>query len=95
MQRYLAEIHDSAPMLDSLTTCMSLAAQYLLTRRLIENWPIWIAADIIYVGLYGTRHLYLTAVLYALFIVLCLMGYFDWREHVDGPAQEVPEVARA
>jgi len=62
-----------------LTTILSLTAQYLLTRKLIENWYIWITADIIYIGLYGSRGLYLTAALYALFLGLCLLGLRSWR----------------
>ncbi|HEY3330166.1 MAG TPA: nicotinamide riboside transporter PnuC [Capsulimonadaceae bacterium] len=100
MYRYLLTVNDSAPFLDALTTCMSLGAQYLLTKKYIDNWPIWITADIIYVGLYASRHLYLTAVLYALFIVLCVVGYLEWRAELsrrdildDGPVDAGPGAA--
>ncbi|HEY8600216.1 MAG TPA: nicotinamide riboside transporter PnuC [Thermomicrobiales bacterium] len=76
---FLRSIGDAAPFLDALTTVLSLAAQYLLTRKLIENWYIWITADIIYIGLYGSRGLYLTAALYVLFLGLCLLGLRSWR----------------
>jgi nicotinamide mononucleotide transporter len=71
---FLRLVGDAAPFLDALTTTLSLAAQYLLTRKLIENWYVWIAADIIYIWLYGDRGLPLTAALYALFLGLCLFG---------------------
>jgi len=76
---FLRSVGDAAPFLDALTTILSLTAQYLLTRKLIENWYIWITADIIYIGLYGSRGLYLTAALYALFLGLCLLGLRSWR----------------
>lgn len=78
MHTYLIKIGDSAPLLDALTTVMSLIAQYMLTRKLIENWAIWIAADVIYIGLYASRGLYLTSALYAVFLSLCVLGAIEW-----------------
>ena len=75
----LARINDSAPLLDALTAVMSLIAQYLMTRKFLENWTIWIVVDIISVGLYTSRHLYLTAVLYAIYIAMCVVGAIEWK----------------
>ncbi|MHB8882952.1 MAG: nicotinamide riboside transporter PnuC [Thermodesulfovibrionales bacterium] len=80
MREYFITINDSAPFLDALTTALSLIAQYLLNCKRIENWFVWIVADLIYVGLYVQRGLYLTAVLYVLFIGLCVAGYISWRK---------------
>jgi nicotinamide mononucleotide transporter len=76
---FLRSVGDAAPFLDALTTVLSLAAQFLLTRKLIENWYVWITADIIYIWLYANRGLPLTAVLYTLFLGLCLLGLREWR----------------
>lgn len=70
---------DSAPLLDALTTVLSLAAQYLLNRKVIENWLLWITADVLYVYLYLARGLQLTAVLYFVFLRLCVAGLLSWR----------------
>src|SRR5215831_7624012 len=65
LTRVLRNAHDPAPMLDALTTVLSLVAQYLLNKKLIENWYLWMLADVIYVYVYITRSFYLTAFLYA------------------------------
>jgi len=67
MTYFLRHIHDSDPFLDAFTTVLSLVAQYLLCKKVFENWPVWMLADLIYVGLYWYKGLHLTAVLYALF----------------------------
>lgn len=79
MTAFLASIHDSAPFLDALTTVLSLIAEFKLARKLLENWGVWITADVIYIGLYTYRSLYLTAILYGLFLTMCIVGFVGWR----------------
>lgn len=88
---YFTTIHDAAPFLDALTTVLSLIAQYLLNWKRLENWYIWIIADVIYVGLYAFKHLYLTAVLYALFIGMCLAGLAAWKRSLQAEAAPVTD----
>ena len=76
---FLRSVGDAAPFLDALTTVLSLIAQYLLTRKLIENWAVWIAADVLYIGLYASRGLYLTGLLYLVFLCMCVAGLRSWR----------------
>lgn len=78
-RKILIAVNGAAPFWDSFTTVLSLAAQYLLCRKRFENWFFWIAADLIYVPLYVSRHLPLTAVLYAIFLVMCLVGAREWN----------------
>ncbi len=70
----------SASFWDAATTSLSLGAQWLLNRKRVENWHIWIVADAIYVPLYVSRGLNLTAVLYAVFLVMAVIGLLRWRE---------------
>jgi nicotinamide mononucleotide transporter len=70
----------SASFWDAATTSLSLGAQWLLNRKRVENWHIWIVADLIYIPLYVSRGLSLTAVLYAVFLVMATIGLFRWRE---------------
>src|SRR5688572_5634109 len=72
------------PWLDALLTTTSLAAQWMMTRKLLENWLLWIAVDIVYVPMFISQGLYATAWLYAAFLVLAAMGFVDWRRSV-GP----------
>lgn len=74
----LRAANGAAPLLDSFTTVLSLAAQYWLNRKVLENWILWIVADVIYVFLYITRGLHLTAVLYGVFLCLCIAGFVSW-----------------
>ena len=63
------------PWLDAALVSISLVAQYLMTRKFLENWLLWIAVDVVYIGLFINRQLPLTAILYAVFLVLAIIGY--------------------
>jgi nicotinamide mononucleotide transporter len=77
------------PFWDSATTAFSLVAQWMTTRKWIENWVVWIAVDVVYVGMYVSQRLYLTALLYAVFLVLAVAGLLEWRRSMGTmPAAE-------
>ena len=77
---YLAHFTDDAlPHWDSFTTAGSMAAQYLLMRKRLENWLLWMLVDSIYVPILWYKHLYPTSGLYALYLGLAVYGYFEWR----------------
>lgn len=67
------------PWWDAAVAMTSVAAQVLLSRRAIENWWLWIAVDAMAIGLYATKDLWLTAVLYVIFLVLSAWGLINWR----------------
>lgn len=81
---------DSAPFLDALTTSLSLVAQWLLNGKWIQSWYFWIAADSIYIPLYLSRGLNLTAVVYVLFLGLCVAGLRSWSRERAGCRQAGP-----
>ena len=64
---------------DALTTAMSLVAQFMLSRKWIADWGLWIAADLIYIPLYISKGLWLTAGLYLVFLIMCIVGLMEWR----------------
>lgn len=69
----------SFPYWDASILAFSIVAQFLLARRRLENWLVWIAVDLLAIGLYWTKDLYPTAALYFVFLVLATVGYFNWR----------------
>jgi nicotinamide mononucleotide transporter len=79
LRELLERLGGAAPFWDALTTAISLSAQWLLNRKRLENWLAWIVVDIIYVPLYLSKELYLTAGLYAVFLVMATMGWLHWR----------------
>ena len=68
------------PIVDSTLTVFSLIAQYLLARKILENWLIWIGVDIFYVPVFLGRGRYVTAALYFTYLILAVMGYLQWRK---------------
>lgn len=71
---------DTIPYLDSLTTAISLAAQYLMMRKRLENWWLWIGVDALYVPILWYKQLYPTSGLYTVYLVLAVYGYVEWRK---------------
>lgn len=77
------------PYLDSGLATLSLVAQWMMTRKLLENWVLWIIVDIVYVPMYVYKHLPVTAALYVGFLILAVMGLRAWwRSHRQQPAGE-------
>ncbi|MEJ1969184.1 MAG: nicotinamide riboside transporter PnuC [Rhizomicrobium sp.] len=79
---------DAAPWMDANTTAMSVVAQYLLSVRKIENWILWIATDVVQIGLYAWKGLYPTTMLYVLFLVLSAAGLWEWRRQLAPAAAQ-------
>jgi nicotinamide mononucleotide transporter len=67
------------PFVDSTLTSYSLVAQWLMTRKYLENWIVWIAVDVVYVMMFIYKRLYMTAGLYVVFMFLCVRGYLEWK----------------
>jgi nicotinamide mononucleotide transporter len=66
------------PLWDSSVLVLSLVATWAQARKILESWWVWIGVDVISVPLYVARELYPTALLYALFLGLCVMGLRRW-----------------
>jgi nicotinamide mononucleotide transporter len=76
----LRAVNGSAPFTDALTTAFSIVGQWMLNEKLLENWLIWLAVDIVYVPLFFVAGRIGSAALYAFFCVLCVKGLIDWRK---------------
>ena len=78
----LTHAGSTIPFLDTVTTVLSLIGTWMMARKLIENWLLWIFADLLYVIEYLVKGLYLTAVLYFIFTILAVYGYYEWKKHL-------------
>ena len=70
------------PMLDAFLTACSLTTTYLMTKKYVENWIIWVFIDATYIVLYGLKEMWLFAVLNLIFTVIAFYGWLKWRKEV-------------
>jgi nicotinamide mononucleotide transporter len=81
---FLTTTDDPLPYPDAATTVLSIVAQFLLTRKHIETWPVWIfGVNVPYVAMYLSKDLALTAVLQFVYIALSLAGWAAWRRSMS------------
>lgn len=73
----------SLPAIDATTTIMSFAAQYLMLKRKLENWILWILVDVVAVWLYWYKGVPFVALLYLIFLFNAFYGYFNWKKAGD------------
>lgn len=83
----------SFPFVDSTLAAYSLVAQWLQSTKRIETWWFWIAVDVGYIGMYLVKGLWLTALLYAIFLALCILGLREWKRSLDAAAPAAPAPA--
>ncbi len=77
----LSEFTDSTvPFFDSMSTAMCIVAMWMLSRKLVEQWLVWLVVDMISVGLYFYKGIPGTASLYVLYCILAVAGYLRWRK---------------
>jgi nicotinamide mononucleotide transporter len=67
------------PYFDALPTVASITGQILLGRKFVENWPVWVAVNVVSVGLFAFKGLWLTVLLYAVFTLLAVLGWRAWQ----------------
>jgi nicotinamide mononucleotide transporter len=67
---------------DAFTTAASIIATWMLARKIIEQWLVWILVDMISMGLYLYKGLYLTAGLFLIYTVLAFVGYWQWKKEL-------------
>jgi nicotinamide mononucleotide transporter len=88
---FLHRTTDAAlPYIDSTLAWFSVLAQWQMARKYLENWFLWIAIDVGSIAMYLFKKLYVTAGLYAVFIVVCAMAYREWRASLRSAAMQSP-----
>lgn len=78
--------NSNVPVMDSLTTALSIVGTWMLARKYIEQWAVWIVVDAICVALYIYKEIPFYAVLYAVYTVVAVFGYRKWRAMMSAQA---------
>ena len=65
---------------DAFTTALSIVGMWMLARKYLEQWWVWIVVDIVCVGLYIYKELYFTSALYALYAIIAIFGWLNWKK---------------
>lgn len=71
------------PFWDAFTTSLSIIATWMLARKKIEQWLIWIFVDLISIGLYLYRGLYPTVLLFIVYTIMAIIGFYEWRKEPE------------
>jgi len=77
----------SFPWLDATATSASFVAQWLIAKKKIENWFIWMAVNIIYIGIYINKELYLYSILFLVYFILAIWGHKQWKLQLNNNEQ--------
>ena len=74
----------TVPLGDAFTTAFSIVATWLLARKILENWLFWIVIDLVSLALYIYKGLYPTSILFLIYTIIALAGYFQWKNESNG-----------
>ena len=75
----------TVPVADALATALSLVATWMLARKILEHWLIWIFVDIFSIGLFWYKELYPTVLLFVVYTVLAVVGFIEWKKEFTKP----------
>lgn len=78
--RVWLEFGAALPYIDATTTIFSLIATYMVTQKILENWLYWIVIDVVCIFVYLHRGLYLFAIMFLIYAIVAVVGYFNWRK---------------
>ena len=72
----------TVPVADSLATSLSIVATWMLARKILEHWLVWIFVDAFSIGLFLFKELYPTVILFAVYTIMAVVGYIEWKKEV-------------
>lgn len=79
----IEDFRSAIPYLDTFTTGIFFAAMWLMANKKLENWTLWIIADIVSIPLYFVKGYGFTGIQYIIFLILAVMGYIEWRKQIQ------------
>jgi len=77
----MSQLGASMPYLDAFTTCFAVLATVMVTHKVLENWHYWLVINVLSVYLFSIKGLYLTAAMFALYVILTIIGYMNWNKN--------------
>ena len=84
MVAILVNFTDSpVPVGDAFVTALSITATWMLARKLIEQWWIWVVVNLVSLGLFIWKGLYPTSVLFFFYFTMAVVGYFQWKKDMQ------------
>jgi nicotinamide mononucleotide transporter len=75
--------NSDVPLADGFLTSLSILATFYTAKKIIQNWLIWIIADVLYTVLFFYKELYITALLYLILVVLAIYGLIQWKKQIQ------------
>jgi len=83
---FIAESYSDASLayFDAFTTIFAIIATWMVVKRYLENWLIWIVVDFVAAGMYYYKELYLTSLLFAIYTIVAIFGFFKWKKSEYG-----------
>ena len=79
----------TVPWSDSFTTALSIVGMWMLARKYIEQWWVWCVVDVACSALYIYKGLHFTAILYAVYAIIAIFGYFKWKKLMQNEEQDI------
>jgi len=70
------------PVGDAFVTALSITATWMLARKLIEQWWIWVVVNLVSLGLFIWKDLYPTSILFFFYFTMAVVGYYEWRKEM-------------
>ncbi|MDP2891472.1 MAG: nicotinamide riboside transporter PnuC, partial [Bacteroidota bacterium] len=72
----------NVPVADSLATSFSIVATWMLARKILEHWVVWIFVDAFSIGLFWYKELYPTVILFVVYTIMAVIGYIEWKKEM-------------
>ncbi|HET6556908.1 MAG TPA: nicotinamide riboside transporter PnuC [Prolixibacteraceae bacterium] len=74
----------TVPFADSLATSLSIVATWMLARKILEHWLVWIFVDVFSIGLFWYKDLYPTVILFSIYTIMAVVGFIEWKKEWKG-----------
>ncbi|HMT29095.1 MAG TPA: nicotinamide riboside transporter PnuC, partial [Bacteroidia bacterium] len=75
------------PFLDATATALGFTAQYMIAKKKLENWILWMIVNLMYIGIYSYKGLYLYMILFTIYLGMAVYGYLKWRKELSSYAK--------